>query len=263
MHMPNFLVIGAAKSGTTAVYDYLGMHPDIYMSPLKETNFLALEGHPLDFRGPGDAEYVGKWAITTLEKYCEQFKGVTTERAVGEASPLYMYDPDGVVIDRIKRYVPQSRFIALLRHPAERAHSAFVHCIRDGREPIPHFADALAADCRVAEGWEHVWHYTRMGYYGRQLQRYYEAFGADRIRVHLYGEFKSHPLEVMQDLYRFLDVDDGFVPDMRIRPNSALELGDRKPPFPPEVRARLIELYEEDICLLERLTGRDLSHWRL
>ncbi len=264
MRMPNFLVIGAAKAGTTALYDYLGAHPDIYMSPLKETNFLALEGHPLDFSGPGDSDYINKWSITTLDEYCAQFRGVTTERAVGEACPLYLYDPEHVVIERIKKYVPDAKLIAMLRNPVDRAYSAFLHLYRDGREPLTEFGPALDMEAeRVAAGWEHIWHYKQMGFYGRQLERYYSAFGRERMLVFLYNDLLTDAVGVMQTCYRFLGVDDAFVPDMTIRPNSALELGDRKPPILPEVREQLARLYDEDISLLERLICRDLSHWRM
>lgn len=262
MRVPNFLIIGAAKAGTTAVYDYLGEHPDIYMSPLKETNFLALEGHPLNFSGPGDDDYINKWSIVRLEEYCAQFQGVTTETAVGEASPLYMYEP--CTIGRIERYVPDAKFIAVLRNPVDRAYSAYLHCIRDGRETLRDFAQALdAEDGRIAAGWEHIWHYARMGYYGCQLQRYYSTFGPDRVRVFLHQDLAEDPVGMLQECYRFLGVDDGFEPKMHIKPNVTSMLGENKPPFTPEVRARLIRTYDDDICLLERLIDRDLSHWRV
>lgn len=264
MRVPNFLVIGAAKAGTTAVYDYLGEHPDVYMSPLKETNFLALTGRPLDFRGPGDDQYVNTMSITSLNAYCAQFGEVTTETAVGEACPLYLYDPQRTVIGNIQRYAPDATFIAILRHPVDRAYSAYLHCIRDDRETIHDFGRALEAeDQRIADHWEHIWHYRTMGYYGRQLHRYYDAFGPERIRVFLYKDLRTDPVGVLQDCYRFLGVDDSFVPEMRIRPNVTSDVPpEKRPPLTPEVRRWLIEEYEEDYRLLESLIHRDLSHWR-
>ena len=93
MVMPNFLVIGAAKAGTTSVYEYLKQHPQIWMSPLKETNFFALEGETLNFRGPGDQDYINRFSITKIEDYLNLFQGVSNQVAIGEVSPLYLYSP--------------------------------------------------------------------------------------------------------------------------------------------------------------------------
>ncbi|HEY9847565.1 MAG TPA: hypothetical protein V6D03_15385, partial [Candidatus Caenarcaniphilales bacterium] len=89
--MPNFLILGAAKAGTTALYYHLRQHPQIYMSPIKETNFFALEGEPLKFCGPGDQDYINRFSVTELAAYCDQFQSVSHETAIGEASPLYLY----------------------------------------------------------------------------------------------------------------------------------------------------------------------------
>lgn len=155
MRLPNLLVIGAAKAGTTAIYDYLGMHPQVYMSRLKETNFFALEGSPLNFSGPGDHDYINKYSITCLDQYCQQFQGVTGETIVGEASPLYLYNAEAP--QRIRHYTPDVKLIAVLRHPVDRAYSAFLHTIRDDREPLHDFALALQAEeSRIQSGWEHI-----------------------------------------------------------------------------------------------------------
>jgi hypothetical protein len=79
-----------SQSRNDGAYHYLNQHPQIYMTPLKETNFFALEGQPLNFSGPGDEDYVNRMSITSLERYKEQFDGVRDEIAVGEASPLYL-----------------------------------------------------------------------------------------------------------------------------------------------------------------------------
>ena len=93
MVMPNFLIIGAAKAGTTSLYEYLKQHPQIWMSPIKETNFFALEGETLGFRGPGDHNYINNFSITKIESYLKLFQGVENQTAIGEASPLYLYSP--------------------------------------------------------------------------------------------------------------------------------------------------------------------------
>ena len=92
MTLPNFLIIGAAKSGTTSLYHYLRQHPEIYMSPVKEPHFFALEGKKADFSGPGNG--MSRHGITTIKAYRTLFQGVSNELAIGEASSSYLYDQE-------------------------------------------------------------------------------------------------------------------------------------------------------------------------
>ncbi len=123
MTMPNFLIVGAMKCGTTALYYYLEQHPQIFMSPVKEPNFFCFEGREgLDSGN----------SITDIAAYRGLFRGVSSERAIGEASHCYLYEPRAV--ERIKHYTPDARLIAILRSPIERAYSHFLHAVRNGTE---------------------------------------------------------------------------------------------------------------------------------
>lgn len=211
MKMPNFLILGAAKAGTTSLYAYLNKHPEIYMSPLKETNFFALEGKKIDFCGPGDQDYINRLAVNNIEDYCALFQGVSNEIAVGEASPLYLYDPTAP--KRIQRYIPDAKLIAILRNPSDRAYSSFLHLIRDGREPLKNFAQALQEEeVRISRNWEHIWHYKQLGFYYVQLNRYFNTFSKQQIRVYLFDDFITNPDSILKDIFQFLGVDDSFVP---------------------------------------------------
>ena len=298
--MPNFLIIGAGKSGTTSLYHYLGQHPQVYVSPVKEPKFFALEGEKPDFRGPGDDQEMmnrvaNNRAVTSIKEYQDLFRGVRGEKAVGEASPIYLYSPEAP--DRIKRHVPQAKLIAVLRDPAERAYSAFLHQVRNGWEPLTHFSEALRdEERRMQDNWHHLFHYKHRGFYHAQLSRYYERFGPEQIRVYLYEDLKADAAGVMRDLYGFLGVDEGFAPDTSLKYNragvprngaaralvrnlnsltpflkGALPFGVRQrikgglfaepPPLAAEVRRGLIEEYREDVLRLQGLIGRDLSGW--
>ena len=116
--MPTFLVIGAPKSGTTSLYHYVGQHPDIFVSPVKEPRFFAFEGRTLDFRGPGDEE-LNASAVTSIEDYEALFEGRSTEKAIGEMSHLYLYC-EGTA-SRIRRRIPDLKLVAVLRHTAREA----------------------------------------------------------------------------------------------------------------------------------------------
>jgi hypothetical protein len=302
MMMPNFLVIGAAKCGTDSLNSYLDQHPDIFMSPNKEPMFFVAEGVPeIPFCGPGDRYAIERWNcwVNTLEEYQSLFEALQSEKAIGEASTWYLYKDRAR--ERIAHYVPDVRLIAILRNPVDRAYSAYNMLQGDGRESIADFDLALdAEDERVGKSWEPMWHYRRVGFYGAQLGRYYETFNREQIHVVLYDDFVARPVEVMQSIFRFLQVDDRFVPDVSERHNVSLVPKNptyhnlvagghpakrmlkrvlpatvrqrakakllsgtlRRPtPLAPETRRRLLEVFRPDVMQLQDLLGRDLSTW--
>jgi Sulfotransferase family len=298
MVMPNFIILGAAKSGTTALYHYLKQHLQVYMSFLKETEFFAFEGEKLNFTGPGD---MPRASITTLEAYQAQFSGVTQEIAIGEASPLYLYSPKAP--ERICHYIPNAKLVVILRSPIERAYSQYLMFIRDGREPSLDFATALAEETRRQQkNWAWGWNYVDVGFYYSQLKRYFEIFDPTQIKIYLYEDLKTSPVELIQDLFGFIGVDSTFIPDMSKKPNisgipknqilhqfttqsnflrsiskpvvpSAVRgkiskmLRDQvnrdllKPKISPEIHEKLILTFQDDILNLQDLIQRDLSAW--
>ena len=300
MTFPNFLVIGAAKSGTSSLFRYLGQHPQIYTPPRKEPGFFAFEGQPVCFAGPGD-ERRNRLVVTDLAAYRALFQGITTEKAAGEASVVYLYSPTAP--DRIKFSLPKVKLIALLRNPVERAFSSFSHLIRDGREPILDFADALQAEeARMRANWQYLWHYKQLGFYHAQLSRYFERFPRAQLAVYTFDQFSADPLGTLQSIFDFLELDSHFVPDTSRRFNRSgrpkskqlhrylmRPRGSRSPmrlylppalrrwlydtamqwnitpsvklDFPAETRHYLTELYREDILKLESLIQQDLSMW--
>jgi hypothetical protein len=294
---PTFIVFGASRSGTTGLYTYLRQHPDVFMSPHKETNFFAYEGRALDFQGPG-GDYVNN-AITRLEDYEAIFAKAGAAHARGEASPLYLFEPG--TAERIRHHAPDAKLIAILRHPAEQIYSHYLYARRQMLEPLEDFAAALKAEeSRVAANWQPMFRYARFPRYAEQLSRYYAVFPAHQIRVFLYEDFESDPASVMRDIFGFIGVDPEFAPDFGYRPNAggapknkALQdfvmkpnpvtgfvanfiplearrwlrdavsnLNVEKEACPPAIRAQLIASLLDDIAALERMLGRDLSAWK-
>ena len=145
MSMPNFLIIGAAKSGTTSLYAYLEQHPQAYLSPKKEPEFFSYEGREVDFNGPKGEEQANhgiKQHITAnIEEYRALFRGASDEKAIGEASTMYLYSPQAP--SRIKHYIPKVKLIAIFRNPVDRAYSTFSYLTLQGREPLSEFSQAL------------------------------------------------------------------------------------------------------------------------
>ncbi len=215
--MPNFLIIGTSKAGTTALYLYLKQHPQIYMSSIKEPRFFAFEGEKLDFKGPAD-ESLKQGIVTNIKDYCALFQGVSRERAVGEVSPVYLYSTKAP--ERIRHYIPDVKLIAVLRNPIERAYSNFLAKVRDGSEPLTDFAQVLQEEeTRIRNNWSYTWHYRQRGFYYAQLRRYFNKFDREQIRVYLYEDWKASNIMILQEIFHFLNVDDTFVPDISVRPN--------------------------------------------
>jgi hypothetical protein len=216
--LPTFLLIGAAKSGTTSFYEYLGQHPDVFISPLKEPNFFAFEDETVSFCGPGDNR-CNRLSITSLDAYRQLFADTDTP-ARGEASPSSLYYPRAAA--RIDEIVPNAQILAVLRDPVERAYSNFLMMIKQGREPHADFEKALAEEHRRLEaGWSYFWSYTRFGFYHEQLSRYYDRFPPDQIHIYLFRDLVEHPVATVQDAYRALGVDDTFKPNVSTQYNPS------------------------------------------
>jgi len=123
MTLPTFLIIGAAKSGTTSLWHYLRQHPQIFLTRHKEPNFFILEGLELPpFSGPAAPEIlykkIYKYSVTDIDSYRTLFQEVSQEKAIGEASVPYLYFPQAA--DRIKKYIPDVKMIVVLRNPIDR-----------------------------------------------------------------------------------------------------------------------------------------------
>ncbi len=292
MTMPNFLLIGAAKCGTTALYCYLKQHPAIYMSEPKELRFFPFENQEPDYCGPG-AHLKGY--VTKIEDYQAFFEAGADYPARGEASPVYLYH--GRAAARIRHHIPDVKLIVILRPPADRVYSHYLMLKRDGLTHLS-FRELLAAEDQGVPEAESP-HLRRRGYYAVQLQRYFDNFKRAQLKICLYEDFTADTIGVLQGIFRFLDVADTFVPDTSTRHNESkmprspalhafltesrpsknwlkplvpfqvrkrikTHLNRRnlvKPPLAEDLRQNLIEGFREDISKLQDMIQRDLSHW--
>jgi glycosyltransferase involved in cell wall biosynthesis len=295
MKLPNFIGIGAPKSGTTWLARCLGEHPDIFMAPVKETEFWKF----------ADAEQ-------RLDDYAAHFKGAQNERAIGEFSVRYLSFPG--VPERLKRSLPDVRLLASLRNPIDQVYSNYWHLQRQNfnlhdpsqaprsiEEALEKHRDFLCAPARYAD----------------HLTRWLAQFPPQQLKIVLFDEIESCPAEVLRSLFGFLSVDPTFEPpslaetgtDVRrgTSPRSASAarwhskiygalvqnvytpmkrgLGTRRatqikealqvrplmerlfmrkgyPPMSAETRALLAKEFEPEIEKLEKLTGLDLGEWR-
>ena len=298
MTLPNFLIIGAAKSGTTSLYKYLSVHPQVFMSPNKETNFFAYRDTLPVVKGWGTPPAMIVDSITSIDEYKRQFRAVESQTAIGEASPLYLYSPEAP--ENIRQIIPETKLVAILRNPVDRAFSHFMHLVRDRREPLNTFREAVAAEEeRMEEAWTWDYFYTDMGRYYTQLSRYFELFNKSRIKILLYDDLLENSEVLMRDLFTFLnvnsdvDIDTSFihnpsgVPRSRSlhkllsEPSSIKTLVRRVVPektrnlvgqalwernlektqISDDMRRKLRRRFHGEIQRLEKLIERDLSSW--
>ncbi len=288
MPLPNFLIAGAAKCGTTSLFHYLKQHPEIGMLESKEGHFF------VDFRVD----------VHTLQEYETLFVDLVDRKAVGEAPVRALYDENA--LRKIKEYLPGVRIILILRNPADMAYSLWGHMVRNGERLS--FKRALKLEPRRmadpdfrtrCNNWHGDYYYFHRGLYFEQVQRCFELFGREFVQVHLFDDLNRAPVDTCRECFRFLDVDPAFEPviarhnvgkvyrhrglhkALTIPPPwlGRLEEGfmgkqvqrwrealaewntQRLPPFEPVVRADMLKRYQADIRKLEALLGRDLSHW--
>ena len=216
MTLPNFLVIGAAKSGTTSIMQYLEQHPQVFMCPFK-THFFDLEPDPTRFRGFNEVSRRGGFIITKLAEYEALFQAAGEATAIGETCDVYLSSEEAA--RRIHHYIPHVKLIVVLRQPADRAFSSYTHLLRDGTESLS-FADALAREPqRIAENYSPSWHHRRRGFYFEQVKTYLDLFGPEQLRVYLYDDLCEDAHSLLRDAFQFLGVDPNYQVDSSIRYN--------------------------------------------
>jgi hypothetical protein len=213
--LPDFLVIGAGKSGTTSLDKYLNQHPQIFVPKVKEPNFFGYERTKIeDLDNEDDIKHF-KRSVTTYEGYLDIFRDARPDQVKGETSNTYMYHVDAP--ERIKYYIPDVKLIAVLRQPANRLYSRYLHLARENRVPSRDFADCMD---RNSIWWKRN-DLIKEGYYYQYLSRYFNLFPRENIRVYLYDEFQNNSEKILAEIYEFIGVDKTFKPDQSVRYNES------------------------------------------
>lgn len=300
MALPDFLVAGVPKAGTTALHTALSRHPGLYMSPIKEPKFFLTNGPPPTRGGPGDA-LTYREHIWQRDRYEALFDAAPPGMPRGESTPLYLYDR--AALWRIRKTIPAVKIVVILRDPVERAHSNWTHLWSAGLEPVGDFVRACAEEeRRIAAGWASFWHYTAVGRYGAQLDYAFSLFPREQVLVLRYRRLVDEPAATLDRICAFLGAGTGIVAEIprenvtahpertlahravalgmragdaagRILPGNAASAATRRlehflqrgrrerQPLGWEQRQALLPKFEDDIRLLEKVLGEDFGDW--
>ncbi|HZA66279.1 MAG TPA: hypothetical protein VE592_04975, partial [Geminicoccaceae bacterium] len=136
VRLPNFVVAGAAKCGTTSLFHYLKQHPDVFLPAQKELHYFAYDHLSRNSGGPGGARSLD-FACATREAYEAHYRAAGSQVAIGEVSPSYFYFDE--VSERIETELCAPKIVIILRDPIEKAYSQYMHLVRDNRETLPFF----------------------------------------------------------------------------------------------------------------------------
>lgn len=198
---PNFFIVGAANSGTTSLYTCLNQHPEVFLPALKEPHYFA------QVRPSYEQRYMRTY-VTEEKAYLKLFRSSAGYRAIGEASPSYLFDAQAPL--RIRTVVPHARIIMLLRDPVERAHSHYLMDVREGVQDR-HFYRAVEEDWnRSHKGWGRSHLYVELGLYAEQVDRYMSTFGSEHVLILMFEELRrasQNGKSALAKVLRFLDVD--------------------------------------------------------
>lgn len=292
--LPNLLIIGAAKAGTTSLHNYLDQHPQIFMAKRKEPRFFLLWENPekIALHIKEGRNEINKYS--TLEAYQSLFADSENYPIKGESSTAYLANPE--CADKIKKLIPDVKIIALLRNPVERAFSNYV-IYKNWRMEKMSFDKAVDEEIKTGRhSYQQPMQYLHMGKYVDSLKKYFSLFPGNQVRIYLHDEFNKNTKNVIRDIFEYLGVDSAFVPDLQTKYNnsyirrygqfpkfdnflSRIQGSFRKfnspsmeeivrkhrfyrPAFEEVTRKKLIDYYATEISELEMLLDRDLSAWK-
>lgn len=296
---PNLFIVGAPKCGTTALYEYLRPHPNIYMSPVKEPHFFATD--------------LGTYPqIKTLDEYTELFTASSSQHLrVGEASVYYLRS--ATAVGNIHRFNADAKLIAMFRNPVEMVHALHSQLLYWSEETVSDFETAWRLQPNRSKGFDlpatcrepFLLQYAEVGRFGTQTERLLSLFSASQVKLIVYDDFAVSPAKVYGEVMEFLEIPhDNRTEFPRINDNKragvtwlrnfirkppsplrnvyrALKqtvgeqsmlavkqkivdlntLKERRPPLSVAFRAELVETFRDEVKLLGMILDRDLSHW--
>ncbi len=297
---PNFFIVGAARCGTTTMWQLLQQNPDIYMPEdefFKEPHYFSEADNPDKSR-------------ISWEEYLWIFDKAHNEKRIGEASTGYLPDPTSA--PQIYNYNPEAKIIIQLRNPAERAFSLYKWMVQDGYEYSASFEKALELEekrrhKKIPNFFEPEFYYNylyfRSGLYAQQVKRYLDRFSSSQVYILRFKHLVSNPQQAVNEVCEFLNVTPHSIQSQTYNPSTyvhspklqfllrkiakvifvfrkrilrqrnftkkgkdfLLELNKSRKKSPPSLdsalKRELLSKYEQDIHKLSALTGKDFTDW--
>lgn len=287
---PNLFVVGDAKCGTTSLFHLFAMAPSIGKPQRKEIHYFSSPELLERVNGPGD-DYIPRNIVQDEASYLAKFAALDPGLPlIVDVSPSYLRYPEAA--GRIREFAPDARIIILLREPAAKVFSQYVHLWSEGRETLPFDAAFAASAARRADGFSDMFDYEGGGYYAEAVRVYLEAFGRDRVHVAIFedliadypterarleaflgvampqdplpranasGKLRSPLIAAVLGNQRLRRLREALLPPaVRVRLSQAIRarLPVERPALDPETRAALRRRYAADVAELERLLGR-------
>lgn len=295
MKRPDFFIVGAFKAGTTALYEYLRPHPQVFMSVPKEPMYFG-------------ADLTPRYRRMTEAEYLDLFKAARPDQHAGEASPWYLASTSAAA--EIRAFEPSARAVIMLRNPVDVMYSQHSQLVFNRREDLTDFADALAAEDdrragrRLPTGAirpEALFYRHSVGF-AEQVARYLDVFGRDALHFVVFDDLVADPRAVYRGVLEFLGVDPTFEVDLSLynpsraarsgrlqeavfnppgplralvgrlrrlpiahRLRDAMVSANSRPtarqPMDPGLRRQLTTEFTPQVAELGLLIGRDLSTW--
>ena len=213
---PNLFIVGQPKSGTTALHQFLGQHPEIYMSSIKEPHFFCSDFHLESDRAYGKQRF---YDFRNESAYLQLFNRAKNVKVAGESSTNYLYSQ--VAAQKIHNFNSAAKIIIILREPAQFLYSLHSHYVKFTEENEPDFLTALALETKRKQeealsprvtSPSYLYYSQRVQYY-QQVKRYYDRFDSKQIKVIIFEEFKSANERVVREVLEFLEVEPNFTPE--------------------------------------------------
>ena len=214
---PNFLMVGAAKAGTTSIAKYLEEHPEIFISEEKEPFYFVSDLMRELPKGDLMREIIGKKMRADANSYYSMFDNVSLEKRSGEATVHYLFHYKEV-IPRVKTELGDISIVIVLRDPSVRAFSNYMF---QKRIEMGSFEESLAKEEeKKSQGWNSFWFYKEQGNYFESVKAYLDNFS--QVHICFFEDLKKDPNKFMSEMYRFLEVDTGFTPKTNVKHNPTL-----------------------------------------
>ena len=294
---PSVFLIGSTKSGTTSLYHYFKAHPRLFLPELKEPHYFSMPEYSIDCQNIPGKGSLQTDLVYDEKHYLDLYAGCRDDQIALDCSTSYLNYPSSA--ERIHKFNPQSKILAILRHPVERAFSAYSHLSRENVEHL-NLRDALKEESRrIALNYGGLWKYRQDGHYTNNLIHFEKIFGRSRMKVVLFDDLLADPAALLKDIYLFLNLPS--VPPknflqhnvsgkVRLRalfsfvkyPSPAKAIAKKILPLrllqsikartltrltdklviPADIALELSQYYQKEIYALESWMGRDLEDWK-